>query len=326
MLHRSFPTHVVPSPHLCRNLAAPRNTASRSSPPCLHNLALPRSPIPCRISHPGNHSTHIMPTMHSMHLHSLRAVQGNCDDPDPAAALSLGDELAQTLLPLKPRQCVVMIRETWLIAIGGALWVDNVYLRFAGRNAVSAFISAGPWLNDIDWSRPLRSDLYITRATFHGAPSTSLTGVYAGVDLVSIYIDGAHPNVCSAAAMPQSIRHMRAPVCMPPLFSSTALCARLVQWKCATGAASVQCCGSSLRQLRRLDSCYGNSNNRSRSVELPRSLRMGHANITFTFYSVSRRQDGSFVAPTHFATHLWPVKGTHLPTAAAVHVPALPAG
>lgn len=169
-------------------------------------------------------------------------MQGNCKEPDAGAALSLGDELAQTLLPLKPRQCLIMFRDTWLNANGGALWVDNVYLRFDGRQVESAFISAGPFHRK-DWTRPVRSDLYITRVTFHAAPTTSLAGVYAGVKLASIYIHGAPGQPQRVAAASQPCRYMHHMFLQAGAANATfaaALVQRAMQWRCALRATRPQ--------------------------------------------------------------------------------------
>lgn len=56
-------------------------------------------------------------------------VQGNCSEPDAAGALGLEDDLVDTMLPLKPRQCLLVVRESWLLVTRGRLWIDNLYLQ-----------------------------------------------------------------------------------------------------------------------------------------------------------------------------------------------------
>ena len=64
------------------------------------------------------------------------SVQGNCSYcsysvADAASSLSLTAEEASALgrmLPLKPRQCVIILQDTFLMVNSGSLWLDNVYL------------------------------------------------------------------------------------------------------------------------------------------------------------------------------------------------------
>ena len=60
-------------------------------------------------------------------------VQGNCADADAAAALSLSAADASDLLPLKPRQCLLLFDDTWLIVSSSSLWLDNLYLKLGSR-------------------------------------------------------------------------------------------------------------------------------------------------------------------------------------------------
>eukprot|EP00892_Ulva_mutabilis_P010359 jgi/Ulvmu1/7696/UM038_0128.1 len=74
-----------------------------------------------------------------------RSIRGNCSDPEAAAVLGLSEGEAADLLPLKPRQCLLVLSEPFLMANGGSLWVDSLYLKTL-RPLISpdfAFISAG---------------------------------------------------------------------------------------------------------------------------------------------------------------------------------------
>ena len=119
------------------------------------------------------------------------SVQGNCTTPDGAAALSLTDEDAEGLLPLKPWQCLLVVDDSWLMINSGTLWLHNLYLKLvAGRHrGMSAFIRAG--LNNAAWRAVNGSDTYVTSVTFHSHPLRTAAGFLMEESLCSALIDGA---------------------------------------------------------------------------------------------------------------------------------------
>eukprot|EP00892_Ulva_mutabilis_P001147 jgi/Ulvmu1/11032/UM007_0212.1 len=69
---------------------------------------------------------HLLP----MQLPTTRSVRGNCSEPPT-------DEFLQSItgaamLPVKPGQCLILANEHVVPLAAGALWWDNMYLRFAG--------------------------------------------------------------------------------------------------------------------------------------------------------------------------------------------------
>lgn len=98
-------------------------------------------------------------------------MQGNCSDPDAAAALSLSPAEAATLLPLKPRQCLILVPES-LHAINHDLWVDNLYLKIARMKPVPGFtlLSSGAVCES-------DANLYVTNVTMHGEARGMATAV-----------------------------------------------------------------------------------------------------------------------------------------------------
>lgn len=117
------------------------------------------------------------------------SVQGNCSEPDAEAELGLP---AGHLLPLKLRQCLLLMDQSWLVVNKGSIWVDNLYLKLS-RTMVQpefAFITAGVLSlgpPEID-----RSDIYVTATTFHGEHRGTAYGIICEFTEVTIYADGAH--------------------------------------------------------------------------------------------------------------------------------------
>lgn len=107
-------------------------------------------------------------------------MQGNCSDADAAAALRLPRAVATSLLPLKPRQCLVLLPENFLRSNGGALWLDNLYLRLVRTKvrAVAAFFSVGS-LRPAGYRSSTEASLYVTNITLHGDSQGSAEGVTA---------------------------------------------------------------------------------------------------------------------------------------------------
>lgn len=120
-------------------------------------------------------------------------LQGNCSDPDAAAALALDGDLATTLLPLKPRQCLLLVPDTFIMSNRGRAWIDNLYLRLQ-RRLVSqefAFVSAGLNNDGDGYFKVDASDLFITNVTFHGEHRGSAQGVSLEADSSSVLVQGA---------------------------------------------------------------------------------------------------------------------------------------
>lgn len=89
------------------------------------------------------------------------------------------------MLPLKPRQCVVLVPDSFLVINGGSFWVNNLYLKLQ-RTAVSrrfAFLSAGIANGASDLPELTPVDLFVTDTTFQGEHR----GWAYGVDLKNKY-------------------------------------------------------------------------------------------------------------------------------------------
>lgn len=139
--------------------------------------------------------------------HSTRAaaVQGNCSNPEAAAALgvSAGEPgAAGSLLPLKPRQCLILLPDAFLMANGGTFWLDNVYLRLERTLAMPdiAVISAGGPSAERLYAEIPKSDLYLTNVTFQGEFRGSAQGVALTVQASSALVQGA--LLCSRGRRP----------------------------------------------------------------------------------------------------------------------------
>lgn len=115
------------------------------------------------------------------------------------AALGLGSDISADLLPLRPRQCLILVSDTWLMVNKGQVWVDNLYLKL-NREAVRpdfAFITAGSRLvqhastvgNGEDPSiEP--SDTFLTGVTFHGEHRGRARAVACETNLAAFLMDG----------------------------------------------------------------------------------------------------------------------------------------
>lgn len=127
--------------------------------------------------------------------------QGNCDVPDGAAALNLPADVAADMLPLKPRQCLLVVSETWLMVNGGHLWVDNLYLKLSRQLARPnfVFITAGALDGQQSWPSIRRSDMFITGVTFQGEHRGSARAIVCDIIAASFLADGAplHANLDS---------------------------------------------------------------------------------------------------------------------------------
>jgi hypothetical protein len=63
------------------------------------------------------------------HLIHTRALQGNCSEPPDAQMLKALGPSTPELLPLKPRQCLIISAMPVLQSFSENLWLDNVYFR-----------------------------------------------------------------------------------------------------------------------------------------------------------------------------------------------------
>lgn len=132
--------------------------------------------------------------------HSL---QGNCSDPDAAGVLDLSAGEASDLLPLKPRQCVVIVAQPFLMSNGGNLWMDGLYLR-AMRSTVSpegfAFIRAGHE-SPVEQFGVDSSRLYLSNLTLQSEGHKNAMGLVLGHGSSSAVITGA---LCCVPTLPQA--------------------------------------------------------------------------------------------------------------------------
>lgn len=123
----------------------------------------------------------------------LAIVQGNCSEPAEPAALDLADEEVPTLIPLKPRQCLLLFDAPLLMINSGRVWVDNLYLKLTRSRAHPgvAFIAAGAARNKFRWPLIARSDTYVTGVTFHSHQRRSAVAFDSSVDNASAMFSGA---------------------------------------------------------------------------------------------------------------------------------------
>lgn len=189
------------------------------------------------------HGRRSAPRPTSLHTHghhasatrqTRRLLQGNCSDPDAAAALGLSPAEARELLPLKPFQCLVIVDQPFLKHIGGDVLVDNLYLQLR-RDAVwpgSAFISTLPYTNSLDIGR---SGLYVTAVTFHAAARGSTRGISLFLRDAAALVSGALPPV-SAACDRDSSQHG---VCFCHLECAPALPCQLMARAYSEGPAAL---------------------------------------------------------------------------------------
>lgn len=132
-------------------------------------------------------------------------MQGNCSEADAAGALRLDAASAAELLPLKPRQCVLLTHEPLLTITSGKVWLDNVYLQLR-RTAVRprmAFVAAGvAGSEEFEMQQIAHSDLYATNVTFHGESRGSAHAYYADATNTRAFFGGALPRHRSAPHRP----------------------------------------------------------------------------------------------------------------------------
>eukprot|EP00892_Ulva_mutabilis_P006549 jgi/Ulvmu1/4266/UM194_0006.1 len=141
----------------------------------LSNLTRPRNPeIPGASTEDAPRNLALL-----YRIQEMRSMRGNCSDPDAATTLGLAQEEAATLLPLKPRQCLVIVPDTFLMSNGGSYWLDNLYLKLRRHRAVSrfSFVTAGELTENIGFDEVSDSDLYLTNLTLQGEYRGSFRGV-----------------------------------------------------------------------------------------------------------------------------------------------------
>ena len=99
-----------------------------------------------------------------------------------AASLGLTAEEGATLLPLKPRQCVVIVPGTFLTVTGGQVWLDNLYLMLhhTVTTPVSTFLLAEAE-GRVDLPEQAELHVFVTNATLHNQHRGSAAGVWMTV-------------------------------------------------------------------------------------------------------------------------------------------------
>jgi hypothetical protein len=98
-------------------------------------------------------------------------LQGNCTEPVPAA---LANGLyGPPLLPLKPRQCLIVtsqsLVQSWRPDPAGAMWLDNLYIRIGNPVTPPGY---QPEITVVS-SR----QLYVTRVTIQGNGETLVRAI-----------------------------------------------------------------------------------------------------------------------------------------------------
>ena len=105
--------------------------------------------------------------------------------------MSLTEDEAADLLPLKPRQCLLMFDDTFLMINSGTLWLHNLYLKLSAstRRPFTAFVLGGK--DGKSWSALARSDTYVTNVTFNSHPLRIAAAVKLDQSLSSTLLSGA---------------------------------------------------------------------------------------------------------------------------------------
>ena len=145
-------------------------------------------------------------------------LQGNCSDSDAVEALHLTADVAAHLLPLKPRQCLLVVSQTWIMVNGGHLWIDNFYLKLS-RHLVRpnfAFVTAGALNAEYHWPQVSRSITFMTNLTFQGEHRGNARGIITDVTASAVAVEGADTHPC-LRLQPQA----RDLPCMAPLNSQS---------------------------------------------------------------------------------------------------------
>ena len=116
-----------------------------------------------------------------------------------AAHLSLPAEEQAEILPLKPRQCLVIIPNTFLMSYGGRFVMQNLYLKMQSTSKLkgSAFVKAlspDRWRDDPEAEVPA---LFLVNTTFHGTRRGNAYGVYLAHKHSKLYVRGVHLLDCN---------------------------------------------------------------------------------------------------------------------------------
>ena len=116
------------------------------------------------------------------------------------------------MLPLKPRQCVVLVPDTFLVAGGGDFWLDNVYLKMT-RTVVMptfAFLTFKPLPTGGRATDAVTdANLYVTNATLHGESRGSAMVVRMGIPGSSLLLQSAATSV----PLPVTLASLVTPTC-----------------------------------------------------------------------------------------------------------------
>lgn len=117
----------------------------------------------------------------------MHHMQGNCSDPDAMTALGLASTAeasrlaaAGGLLPLKPRQCLLLLPDTFAFTNGGRFWLDNLYLRLDRRRHGSpeaAFMLSGLREFETHMKSLRATHLAATNVTMHGDGRAPVNGI-----------------------------------------------------------------------------------------------------------------------------------------------------
>lgn len=121
-------------------------------------------------------------------------MQGNCSDGDPAATLGVTSDVAVSLLPLKERQCLILMPDTFLMVNNGILWLDNIYLRLLRRVRTSfiSFVTAGLLATEEEFPdlEISASEIALTNITFQGEHAQDPVGVAIGPEGSVLLVKG----------------------------------------------------------------------------------------------------------------------------------------
>ena len=95
------------------------------------------------------------------------------------------------MLPLKPRQCLLVFDDTFLMINSGTLWLHNLYLKLSAstRRPFTAFVLGG--IDRKTWRALARSETYFTNVTFNSHPLRIAAAVKFDQPLSSALLAGA---------------------------------------------------------------------------------------------------------------------------------------
>lgn len=140
-------------------------------------------------------------------------MQGNCTTPPAEEFLTALSGAA--MLPLKPGQCIILAHEHIAPLAAGALWWDNMYLRFAGMRSTafageSSRRSTAPMLFHSHGGRA-----WVTNTTIQGDGSSPCGAIviYPNAALQFVGAPSLHPHA-SAAIIPPA--HAKSPLLACP--------------------------------------------------------------------------------------------------------------